>query len=123
MTMPLSLVVAAGLLAASGANASELDGTWLRDDGNARVRIAPCGDNICATNLWIGDTSKGEAVGDKLVMTLSRQADGTFSGTAYDAKRDWKYSMTITATDNELKTQGCVLGGVVCRNVNWKAAR
>ena len=42
-------------------------GVWLRDDGNARVRIAPCGRNICATNLWIRDTSKGEEAGDRLV--------------------------------------------------------
>jgi uncharacterized protein (DUF2147 family) len=47
-----------------------LYGVWLRDDGNAVVRIAPCGSNICATNLQIKDTSKGEQVGDRLVMAL-----------------------------------------------------
>ncbi|RYE30165.1 MAG: DUF2147 domain-containing protein [Hyphomicrobiales bacterium] len=118
--LPLALILAA--MSAGGAAANDLDGTWLRDDGNARVRIAPCGDNICATNLWIGDTSKGEAVGDKLVMTLARQADGTFSGKAYDAKRDWTYAMTITATPRTLTTRGCVVGGLICRDVNWKAA-
>lgn len=83
------LVIAAACAAFAGpaAAASELAGTWLRDDGNARVRIAPCGDKTCATNLWIGDTSKGEEVGDRLVMTLDRQPDGTFTGQAYDPKR------------------------------------
>ncbi len=118
--LPLVLALVA-FSAHSAAAANDLDGTWLRDDGNARVRIAPCGDKICATNLWIGDTSKGEAAGDKLVMTLARQPDGTFSGSAYDAKRDWTYSMTITATPGALTTRGCIVGRLICRDVNWKA--
>lgn len=117
---PLALAFAS--LSAASAAATDLDGTWLRDDGNARVRIAPCGDKICATNLWIGDTSKGEAAGDKLIMTLSRQPDGTFSGNAYDPKRDWSYSMMITATAGALTTRGCIVGRLICRDVNWKAA-
>lgn len=118
----LLLALALAASPAGGAAAGNIDGTWLRDDGNARVRIAPCGDKICATNLWIGDTSKGEAAGDKLVMTLARQPDGTFSGSAYDPKRDWTYSMTITAKPGALITRGCILGRLICRDVNWKAA-
>ena len=118
----LPLVLALIAFSAHSAAANDLDGTWLRDDGNARVRIAPCGDKICATNLWIGDTSKVEAAGDKLVMTLARQPDGTFSGNAYDPKRDWTYSMTITVTPGTLTTRGCIVGRLICRDVNWKAA-
>ncbi|SIQ29289.1 DUF2147 domain-containing protein [Bosea sp. TND4EK4] len=120
MTRLVALALVA--LSASGAAANGIDGTWLRDDGNARVRIAPCGDKVCATNLWIGDTSKGEEVGDKLVMTLARQPDGTFSGSAYDAKRDRSYAMTIIAREGELTTRGCIVGGLLCRDVNWTAA-
>lgn len=118
----LPLVLALVAFSAHSAAANDLDGTWLRDDGNARVRIAPCGDKICATNLWIGDTSNGEAAGDKLIMTLARQADGSFSGTAYDPKRDWSYSMTIKTAPGELTTRGCILGRLVCRDVGWKSA-
>ena len=102
---------------------TELDGVWLRDDGNARVRIAPCGDNICATNLWIGDTSGGEAVGDRLVLTLVREPDGTCSGNAYDPKRNWNYAMTITASPGALTTRGCIIGRLICRDVTWKASK
>jgi len=66
------------------AQAADMGGAWMRDDGNARVRIAPCGDKTCATNLWIRDTSKGEAPGDRLVMSLKQSSDTEFSGTAYD---------------------------------------
>lgn len=118
-----SAAIAALLVSCAGAYAAELNGTWLRDDGNARVRIAPCGDKICATNLWIRDTSRGEAVGDRLIMTLRRQPDGSFAGNAFDPKRNWSYAMTITATATSLATRGCIIGGVICRQVNWRAAR
>lgn len=117
----LIVAVALGLPAAS--RASSLDGVWLRDDGNARVRIGPCGDKICATNLWIGDTSKGEAAGDKLVMSLTPQAPGQYSGTAYDAKRGMTYSIKVKVGDGALETRGCVLFGVLCKAVGWRQAR
>ncbi len=98
-------------------------GVWLRDDGNARVRIAPCGNDICATNLWIGDTSKGEAAGDVLVMSLKPKSADTLSGSAYDKKRDRTYSITVQVSDGALLTRGCILGGVLCRNVRWKSAQ
>lgn len=98
-------------------------GVWLRDDGNARVRIAPCGRNICATNLWIRDTSKGEEAGDRLVMSLKPKSPDTLSGTAYDAKRERTYSITVQVSDNSLLTRGCILGGILCKNVRWQSAR
>jgi uncharacterized protein (DUF2147 family) len=98
------------------------DGVWLRDDGNARVRIAPCGSKICATNLWIRDTSKGEEVGDRLVMTLNRKSDTKLAGTAYDPKRDRSYAITVIVGRDSLTTRGCILGGLLCRDVNWAPA-
>ena len=95
------------------------DGVWLRDDGNARVRIAPCGSKICATNLWIKDASKGEKVGDRLVMSLDRKSETKLAGTAYDPKRDRSYALTVIVGRNSLITRGCILGGLLCRNVNW----
>jgi uncharacterized protein (DUF2147 family) len=103
--------------------ANSIDGVWLRGDGNARVRIAACGSQICATNLWIGDTSGGEAVGDQLVMSLSPQPDGSLAGTAYDPKRDRRYSLTIRVSSDQLVTRGCLLGRFLCRDVKWTAAR
>jgi uncharacterized protein (DUF2147 family) len=105
--------------AAVPAQASDPDGIWARDDGNARVKIAPCGAKLCATNLWIKDTSKGEEVGDRLIMSLERKSDTELSGTAFDPKRDRTYSMTLIIEKNGLITRGCIIGGLLCRDVNW----
>ncbi len=118
-------LLAAGLVASAPAAASgnpDPSGVWMRGDGNARVEIAPCGDKICATNLWIGEGSNGEAVGDKLVMTLAPQSDTALKGTAYDPKRDSTYAITITVAPDSLSTRGCVLA-VLCKTVSWSRVK
>lgn len=126
--MRISVVTAfsALLLTAAASHAQQPanpSGVWLRDDGNARVRIAPCGSNICATNLWIRDTSKGEEAGDRLIMSLKPKSPDTLSGTAYDPKRERTYSITVQVSDSSLVTRGCILGGILCKNVRWQAAQ
>lgn len=117
------VVVISSAAASHAQQSADPSGIWLRDDGNARVRIAPCGNNICATNLWIRDTSKGEEAGDRLVMSLQPKSPDTLAGTAYDAKRERTYSITVQVSDNSLLTRGCILGGVLCRNVRWQPVR
>jgi uncharacterized protein (DUF2147 family) len=105
------------------ANETAIEGKWMRGDGNALVRIAPCGANICATNLWIGDKGRGEEVGDRLVMSLAPGSSNTYSGTAYDPKRKMSYSIVVTARRGELTTRGCLFGKLICRDVMWTAAK
>lgn len=126
MKMPVLAALALSIVSGTPAHAQQSadpSGVWLRDDGNARVRIAPCGSKMCATNLWIGDTSKGEAVGDRLVMSLQPQSADTLAGTAYDEKRNRTYSITVQVSANALVTRGCILGGILCRDVHWQPAQ
>lgn len=124
ITVPIALAAVMFSAAASQAQQSpDPSGVWLRADGNARVRITPCGNKICATNLWIRDTSNGEDAGDRLVMSLRPKSSDTLSGTAYDAKRNLTYSMTLRVSKNALSTRGCILGGVLCKNVQWKPVK
>ncbi|MCF3641865.1 DUF2147 domain-containing protein [Rhizobium sp. TRM95111] len=117
MTKPAPPMPAVALFAGPAAFAPQSpdpSGVWVRDDG-----IARCGGDICATNLWIRDTGKGEAVGDRLVMSLASKAAGRLAGTAYDRKRDRTDAITLDVTQNRLLTRGCVLGGLLCRNASW----
>jgi uncharacterized protein (DUF2147 family) len=115
----LFLFLCASVAGGADASAAGPQGVWLRDDGNARVEFAPCGDKLCATNLWIRDSSTGEEVGDKLVMTLQSKSPTTLVGTAYDRKRDRSYSLTITLGDGSMTTRGCIVAGLLCKQVNW----
>ena len=101
------------------ANTQPITGEWARGDDKAKVRIEPCGDNICAINTWIKEGVKDEKVNDILVMTLKQSSKSQWDGTAFDPQRRLKYKLGITMAQSSMTTKGCVLGGLVCRSVRW----
>ncbi len=107
------------LVAVAGVMAGEMTGHWERGDGNARVSIAPCGVNVCATNTWIKPGTPSEKTGDKLIMTIRPTGDGRYAGTAFDPQRELTYNLTVTTTGDHMVTRGCVLAGIICKGVEW----
>lgn len=104
---------------ATGVHAAPIDGQWARGDGNAKVRIAACGKNICAVNTWIKPGTPTEKAGDKLIMTIKPGADGVYSGDAFDPQRDLTYRITVTVNGDRMTTKGCVIAGLLCKGVDW----
>jgi len=100
-----------------------MGGVWMRDDGNAIVRVAPCGDKTCATNLWIRDTSKGEAPGDRLILSVKRSSDNELSGTAYDPKRGMTFTVDVKLGKQAMTTRGCILARLLCKTVGWTESK
>lgn len=107
-----------GIAAASPARADITSGLWLRGDGAAQVRIAPCGAALCAINVWIRDPGD-EAVGDRLILNVKPTAPGVLEGAAFDPKRNLRFSSKITYSATRMTTSGCVLGGLICKSVDW----
>ena len=70
-------------------------GLWARGDGDARVRLAPCGSKICATNTWIRNPGS-EKVGHVLIMKVKKVAASLWKGSAYDPQRKLSVSMEMT---------------------------
>lgn len=121
-TSPAAVVaVLALLLPAAGFAAAEPSpfGTWARGDGNAKVRIERCGADLCAVNTWIREGTDGEKVGDKLVMTVEPNGAGRWTGTAFDPQRDLSYRLTMTVRDTSMTTRGCIVAGLLCKNMGW----
>lgn len=121
IALPLSLVLSVAAAAERGVPAPY--GIWMRGDGNARVRIAPCGAKLCATNLWIRDPSGGEAVGDRLVMSLAPKGGSTLAGSAFDPKRNLTYALEMQVGAKRLETRGCILGQILCKTVSWSRTK
>ncbi|MBP8937186.1 DUF2147 domain-containing protein [Agrobacterium genomosp. 3] len=107
------------LLVASSATAADIDGNWARGDGQAKVLIAPCGENICATNTWIKPGTPKEKAGDRLIMDIKQTEAGSYSGTAFDPQRDKSYRITVTINSNGMTTKGCIVAGLLCKGINW----
>ena len=116
--LTLSFAFAPGLASAASEGGSPM-GAWARGDGGTKVKVAPCGQNICATNTWIKPGNKSEKVGDVLVMKVKDNGSGAYKGTAFDRQRNMNFKMTLTVAGNNMTTRGCVLGGVICKNVSW----
>ena len=119
MKTVLRLSIPALALSGGNAFADTIEGQWARGDGNAKVRIAPCGSDICAINTWIKPGTPKEKTGDKLVMSIKPSSDGEYSGTAFDPQRDLTYKLTVSVKGNSMTTKGCVLAGIVCKGVEW----
>jgi uncharacterized protein (DUF2147 family) len=119
----LIVLLAAIPILANAEGGPDISGNWTRSDGTVRMRVASCGNQICAINTWIKDANSGEAVGDKLIMTLAPQGTTRLAGSAYDVRRDASYSLQISVQDEQMQTRGCMLVGVVCKSLSWIRAQ
>lgn len=119
--MKTSLLIASILtVAAAGmAQAADINGNWARSDGKAKVKIAQCGADICATNTWIKPGTPSEKAGDVLVMKVEKVSDSQYSGSAFDPQRDMSYKITLDVGATRMTSKGCVLGGLLCKGVGW----
>jgi uncharacterized protein (DUF2147 family) len=119
MRMPILIVLLATPILANAAGGPDISGDWTRSDGTVRMNVASCGNQVCATNTWIQDPSRGEAIGDKLIMTLAPQGTTTLAGSAYDVRRNANYSLQISVQNEQMQTRGCMLVGAVCKSLSW----
>jgi uncharacterized protein (DUF2147 family) len=112
---------AAAILLAAGASPALADptGTWLRDNGNSRVRIAPCGPNFCGTLTWVKDPSGPAKVGQRIFYDMAPAGANAWSGKAFNPEDGKTYSGKLTLSGSTMTTSGCVLGGLICRSVSW----
>jgi uncharacterized protein (DUF2147 family) len=109
-----------GTLGASVASADEMGGEWSRGDGAARVRIASCGKDVCATNTWIRPGTPREKTGDRLVMSIKPSGKGAYAGSAFDPQRNLTYKISVSVQGDSMTTRGCIVAGLICKGVNWK---
>lgn len=116
---PFLLAAAALTLAAAPASADVL-GTWLRDNGESRVRFARCGDAICGTVSWLKNPATAASkVGQRVFFDMKPNGANSWSGQAFNPEDGKTYSGRMSLSGNTLTTQGCVMGGLICRSVTW----
>lgn len=114
-----TLALAAAILAPA-ALAQDASGVWLRDNGNSRVRIAPCGDALCGTIAWLKDPAGPGKVGQRVFYDMKPSGAGAWAGKAFNPEDGKTYTGKMSLSGATLTTSGCVLGGIICKSVNWK---
>ena len=121
MITRLTLAATAALLiGAVPALAQDATGTWLRENGASRVRVAKCGEALCGTVVWLKDpaTSKSK-VGQRVFYDMKPNGTNAWAGKAFNPEDGKTYSGKMSVSGNALTTAGCVAGGLICRSVSW----
>jgi uncharacterized protein (DUF2147 family) len=118
------LILAGGALAALPLTVAAQDatGVWTRENGESRVRIAPCGASLCGTIVWLKKAGGPAKVGQRVFYDMKPNGSGAWAGKAFNPEDGKTYSGKMTLSGNRLTTAGCTLGGLVCRSVNWSRA-
>jgi uncharacterized protein (DUF2147 family) len=107
-------------MATSPALADDITGTWLRESGQSKVKFAPCGSAICGNIVWIkAGVDTPAKVGQRLFFDIKPTGPNTWSAN-YASPDDGKtYAAKISLSGGTLTTEGCALGGMICRSSTW----
>jgi uncharacterized protein (DUF2147 family) len=130
------------LAAATPAWAGDPRGSWMTDDGKAKIAIADCSGALCgkivaltepndpATGKPKTDANNPDAakrtrpmVGVQIVIDMKPDSADKWKGQVYNAEDGKTYSGSITLVDAKTLTlQGCALGGLICKSRTWTRA-
>lgn len=121
------------------AQAAEPTGTWLTQNGDAHIRVAKCGANMCGTIVWLReaiDPATGKAPVDSRnpdpskrstkiiglrIFSMTPAGNGTYSGPIYSTDDGQTYPAKIMLRPDEyLEIQGC--SGALCGSELWRKA-
>ena len=124
-------VVVVACICGSQALAAEPIGEWLVANGDARIKIEPCANALWGVIAWTRepgidinnpDPAKRERpmVGVPILRAMKPVSPNKWEGEVYNAQNGKMYSANISlVSDDVLKIQGCVLGGIFCGGENW----
>lgn len=117
-----ALAGAALMLGGTIVRAEEAAGVWMRDDGASKIQFSPCGAALCGTVVWLKNANSKAHVGQQVFFDMTRADQNSWSGQAFNPEDGKTYSGKMVVSGHKLRTSGCVLGGLICKTVNWVRA-
>jgi len=139
-TFAILSVILAALFGATSVRAQSVDGTWLTQAGDARVKIGKCGGGICGHIVWLRepmDTATGQPATDSknpnpalakrpmiglpLFSGMQPSGPNKWSGQIYNADDGSTYASSVSVTGaDSVRVEGCV--GALCGGETWTRA-
>ena len=125
--------VAIGLLALAGAAQAAqknqtANGVWQNPSGSVRMRIAPCGSQICGKVISANAKAKADAarggnpdfIGVNLLRDFNRTGPASWSGQVFVPDINRTVSGTLVkGSPRSITVRGCAVGRVGCRDQVW----
>jgi uncharacterized protein (DUF2147 family) len=91
-------------------------GVWLTEEKEGKVRIEPCGGNLCGYSV----DAKSNQNGEQVLIDMKGGKDSKWSGRIFDPKSGSTYDSTIALKNPDtLRVQGCAFGGMFCGGQTW----
>jgi uncharacterized protein (DUF2147 family) len=91
-------------------------GVWLTEEKEGKVRIEPCGTDLCGYSV----DARTDANGDKVLINMRPVTEAKWSGRILDPNSGSIYDSTIALTGpDNLRVQGCAFGGMFCGGQTW----
>ncbi len=91
-------------------------GVWLTEEKEGKVRIEPCGPNLCGYSVDARSNRNGEQV----LINMKPGKDQKWSGRIHDPNTGGNYDSTIALRGPDtLRVQGCAFGGMFCGGQTW----
>ncbi|WP_316195964.1 MULTISPECIES: DUF2147 domain-containing protein [unclassified Bradyrhizobium] len=144
LRLALSMLLSVAEGRGQAATVSDPGGTWLTEDGRARVRLERCGaapERICGYVVWMKELvdSRGQPFRDRLnpdpakrprallghqiLLGLKPTADGRYAGEVYNAEDGKTYGVSVWRdSPGRLAVKGCLLG-LFCATQSWTQTR
>lgn len=133
----LLLLAPVAMLAGAMAPATTITGTWLTEDRDAHVEVAPCGKSLCGRVVKFlvappdgidqCDTEnpdpklrKRRLLGLAVLTGFARDGD-RWRGRIYDPKSGKSYRSVLERQGNTLTVKGCI--GPFCQAQQWRRVR
>jgi uncharacterized protein (DUF2147 family) len=91
-------------------------GLWLTEEKEGRIRIEPCGANLCGYSV----DPKSNQNGEQVLINMKPGKDSKWSGRIVDPNTGSTYDSTIALKGPDtLRVQGCAFGGMFCGGQTW----
>jgi uncharacterized protein (DUF2147 family) len=91
-------------------------GVWLTEENEGKVRIEPCGANLCGYSV----DAKSNQNAEQVLNNMKPGKDQKWSGRILDPNTGGSYESTIALIGaNALRVQGCAFGGMFCGGQTW----
>jgi uncharacterized protein (DUF2147 family) len=104
------------------ATAQALEGRWTNPKRSVIVSVARCGEAYCGTVSWASarNKEKGTTPGTRVLSNLRPAGDGSYTGKAFDPKRDVHGSATVRQLGPDVMiVKGCAVWGLICKEQRW----
>jgi uncharacterized protein (DUF2147 family) len=91
-------------------------GVWLTEEKEGKVRIEPCGTNLCGYSV----DAKSDQNGEQVLINMKPTKDQKWTGRIFDPNSGSTYDSTIALKGSDhLRVQGCAFGGMFCGGQTW----